>query len=196
MEEEGAYIRLLSHCWLHGSIPSDESLAVKLLGKGGFNLVITNVLSMFQPGPIPGQLVHERLEAERRKQADWREKSSAGGKKSAQKRWPKHADHKQLDIGSLQNGGNHSVTLQSADCSLLSASDTGKEPLKITELVASLSGRPAYQGIDVPREADKCLLWCEKNRKKFSVRRLITWLNRVDPPITGTQVQARLGANL
>ena len=34
LEEEGAYIRLLAHCWLHGSIPSDPDLIARLIGKG------------------------------------------------------------------------------------------------------------------------------------------------------------------
>jgi uncharacterized protein YdaU (DUF1376 family) len=84
LEEEGAYIRLLAHCWLHGSIPVDPVLAARLIGKGGCTLLASKVLPMFQPDPNdPSKLVHEQLEAERLKQEDWRMKSSKGGKKSA-----------------------------------------------------------------------------------------------------------------
>ena len=73
---------------------------------------------------------------------------------------------------------------------------TDNTPEGITALVASLASRPAYAGIDVAREADKCAVWCERNRKTFSERRLINWLNRVDAPMSGAGIQTRLGANL
>lgn len=128
LEEEGAYIRLLCHCWLAGSIPADEQLAIRLLGKGGINVDITTVLSMFQTGPKTGTLVHERLEAERRKQADWRDKSAEGGRNSAKKRVVKALDNQREDQGSLQNGTNQKATLQSAVCSLQSANNTPLPP--------------------------------------------------------------------
>lgn len=84
LEEEGAYIRLLCFCWVHGSIPSDPDRCARLIGKGGSTTLATTVLSMFQPDPLDSsKMIHDRLENERRKQSDWREKSSAGGKKSA-----------------------------------------------------------------------------------------------------------------
>jgi len=191
MEEEGAYIRLLCHCWLHGSIPADEQQAIKLLGKGGYNLAITTVLTMFQPGPEPGTLVHDRLEAERRKQANWRAKSVAGGQKSAEQRWHKPSDNQQLDKGCLPNGDNQTVTLQSAVCSLQSAKNTNTyvgrngAPDDAAWLL-SLASDPAYAGIDTATEVAKCRRWCETNRKQASRRRIVNWLNRVDKPIGQT----------
>ncbi len=86
LEEEGAYIRLLASCWQHGSVPSDPGQAARLIGKGASTTVAATVLAMFIPGETPGRLVHDRLEAERAKQAEWRRKSSLGGIKSGEVR--------------------------------------------------------------------------------------------------------------
>lgn len=86
LEEEGAYINLLCSCWQHGSIPADPVLAARLVGKGCSTTVATTVLTMFTPATEPGRLTHDRLEAEREKQAIWSKKSAAGGRKSAELR--------------------------------------------------------------------------------------------------------------
>jgi len=86
LEEEGAYCRLLWSCWQHGSIPSDPELAARLVGKGCSATVARVVLPMFEVPCGEGRLTHDRLEREREKQAEWRKKSSEGGKKSAEMR--------------------------------------------------------------------------------------------------------------
>ena len=86
LEEEGAYLRLLFSCWQHGSIPADPSQAARLIGKGASTTLATTVLTMFQASAEQGRMIHDRLERERSKQAEWRAKSSEGGKKSAEMR--------------------------------------------------------------------------------------------------------------
>jgi uncharacterized protein YdaU (DUF1376 family) len=87
LEEEGAYIHLVAYCWREGSIPADLDLLSRLC-KGASTTVLTVVTRCFQPHPDEGsRLVHKRLEEERMKQKEWRDKSSDGGKKSALKRW-------------------------------------------------------------------------------------------------------------
>ena len=86
LEEEGAYCRLLWSCWQHGSIPSDPELAARLVGKGCSTTVARVVLPMFEVACGDGRVTHDRLERERLKQAEWRAKSAAGGKKSAEMR--------------------------------------------------------------------------------------------------------------
>lgn len=88
---------------------------------------------MFQRGSA-GRLVHDRLEAERRKQDAWREKSQEGGYKGAKARWgnknaekrrrnatptpttekqvPLPIDGQPQELGCSQNGNDHSMTLQ------------------------------------------------------------------------------------
>ena len=126
--QEGAYIRLLCHAWNDPdcSIPDDDQQLAVLSrlgeewGKGGYNLV----KACFQPHPNkPHRLVNTRLLEERKKQEEWRAKSSLGGQKSAQTRWgtPDKSTTKKKNKGgykmvkpSLPNGGNQNVTLQSS----------------------------------------------------------------------------------
>ena len=49
LDEEGAYIRLLSYCWQHGTIPSDPAQAARLIGKGAS----TTLASTMQPPSQP-----------------------------------------------------------------------------------------------------------------------------------------------
>ena len=118
LEEEGAYINLLCSCWLHGSIPADPAMAARLVGKGCSATLATTVLTMFTPSSQAGRLVHERLERERLKQSDWREKSASGGRKSAELR--KGASTTLQPP--LANGINQKATLQSSVSSLQSSS--------------------------------------------------------------------------
>lgn len=84
LEEEGCYIRLMAFCWREGSIPSDLEKLSRLC-KGASTTVLGVVAQCFEVSPSSSsRLVHKRLEAERKKQAEWREKSSMGGKKGAE----------------------------------------------------------------------------------------------------------------
>jgi len=87
LDEEGAYIRALSFCWNHGSIPSDPEKLARLIGKGASTTLATTLATMFEPDSNdPSKLVHSRLNAERAKQDEWSRKSSEGGRKSAELR--------------------------------------------------------------------------------------------------------------
>ncbi|GEO03369.1 hypothetical protein AAE02nite_10330 [Adhaeribacter aerolatus] len=71
------------------SIPDNDELLARLtrMGQGWLDGGCHLVKDCFVPHPTKaGRLVNMRLLEERGKQAEWREKSSAGGKKSAQKR--------------------------------------------------------------------------------------------------------------
>jgi len=122
LEEEGAYINLLCSCWLHGSIPADPAMAARLVGKDCSASLATTVLTMFTPSSQAGRMVHERLERERLKQSDWREKSASGGRKSAELR--KGASTTVQPP--LANGINQKATLQSS--SMSSSSSTSLAP--------------------------------------------------------------------
>jgi uncharacterized protein YdaU (DUF1376 family) len=113
LEEEGAYINLLCSCWLHGSIPADPAMAARLVGKGCSATLATTVLTMFTPSSQAGRMVHDRLERERLKQSDWREKSASGGRKSAELR---KGGATTLQPPS-ENGTNQKATLQSSSTS-------------------------------------------------------------------------------
>jgi uncharacterized protein YdaU (DUF1376 family) len=132
LEEEGAYIRLLAYCWREGSIPADETLLSRLC-KGASTTVLRVVTACFQPcADRPDRLTHKRLDDEREKQAEWREKSAAGGRKSAEKRWakkpsmPSSLDSKSFDAeskGGYKGGTKGGVTLQSSSSSSRTSND-------------------------------------------------------------------------
>lgn len=79
--EVGAYILLLCHQWNRGSIPVEPERQQNV-AKGP---VSDHVRSKFKAGP-DGMLRNERLEVERKKQADYREKQRQKGILSAQAR--------------------------------------------------------------------------------------------------------------
>lgn len=93
--QEGAYIRLICYDWSNDGIPDDDNQLSSLsrLGEGWFKGGSTVVRKCFKQHPTKeGFLTNDRLEKEREKQRTWREKSSEGGKKSAETRKNKGKD--------------------------------------------------------------------------------------------------------
>lgn len=75
LAEEGAYRRLIDYCWLNGSIPSDPERLIRIIGKGATTAIAKVCISMFSPHPDkPERLIHDRLEVERQKQEETRQK--------------------------------------------------------------------------------------------------------------------------
>ena len=83
LEEEGVYIRLLSYCWQNGSVPKDPEQAARLVGKGASTTVVASVLRLFQATQNPQELTHFDLQQQKERLTQWKEKSAAGGRKSA-----------------------------------------------------------------------------------------------------------------
>lgn len=84
--EECAYRRLIDYCWINGSVPKCPKRAAVLVGKRVSSVAIKKALSMFIPHPEkPEELIHERLEQEREKQATTKKKR----KEAADARWAK-----------------------------------------------------------------------------------------------------------
>jgi len=92
--EEGAYIRLLAIAWMQPDcgLPDDDTqlAALSRLGddwnKGGIS-VVKGCFKKYN-----GRLYNERLLQERKKQDDWKNKSSEGGKLGAKARWRNKLD--------------------------------------------------------------------------------------------------------
>jgi uncharacterized protein YdaU (DUF1376 family) len=206
LEEEGAYMRLLCYCWIQGHLPADPEKLSRLIGKGGTTTLATVVAAMFKKDPGNAErLIHDRLEEERVKQAEWAKKSSLGGKASAAARNQPKGGSTTLqpnEQGWLPNGANQKPTLQSSSSSssselLETVSKTlgeraGKpaptakaKPMSDDEWLAKLSADPAYAGIDVPMQHHKMRNWCDVNRKEPTRRRFVNWLNRCDKPMGG-----------
>jgi hypothetical protein len=70
---------------------------------------------------------------------------------------------------------------------------TVKTTLTDAQWIDSLIASPAYTGIDVRRELAKCENWCNTNRKQFSRRRFVNWLNRCEAPLAVTSAQLPAG---
>lgn len=162
LEEEGAYIRLVASCWQHGSIPSDPEQAARLIGKGASTTLATNVLTMFKPSTEPGRMIHDRLEHQRTEQEAWREKSAAGGRKSAEIRKgggkggstvvkppyqpngntptpsPSPTPSPEVQEG---NGASNLQTLRTRLCRLYSRSDTDRWSYEEEHALAQVSTR-------------------------------------------------------
>ena len=85
----GAYVRLMCHEWLEGSLPDDPAMLARLACEpaAAFAPMWELFGSKFTAHPtLYGRLIHPRLQKEREKQAEWRAKSSKGGKASAEAR--------------------------------------------------------------------------------------------------------------
>lgn len=96
-EEEGHYIRLCGLCWKEGALPSNREEVQSLLKKPCSTL--DKILKCFYINPKnDSQLLHKRLEKERKKQKAWRIKSAKGGRKS---RKPKELEIKKNDKGGV-----------------------------------------------------------------------------------------------
>ncbi|BCU79623.1 hypothetical protein [Luteolibacter sp. LG18] len=99
-------------------------------GKGAATEVIETVRACFIPDPEnPARLIHPRLEEERGKQREWREKSAEGGRKSAAKRRENVATKSVVKPAKAAKGGaKGGSTLQSSSSSSSSEDITPLPP--------------------------------------------------------------------
>jgi hypothetical protein len=52
------------------------------------------------------------------------------------------------------------------------------------EVIAMYKDDPTYEGIDVAKEAGKCLNYYRAKGKQFTEQKFVNWLNRAEKPIT------------
>lgn len=144
-EERGIYITLLSICWIQGSIPADQTKILRLLPNPIPPSLPKIVMDRFTPLPEkPDRLVNNRLEKERKKQSDFREKKSNSGKKGAESRWKKEQN----------NDGTAIVSPMAKNGSLSSSSSSSSSsPLKPSEI----SEKSQTKNQDLQPLWDKCL---------------------------------------
>lgn len=98
LDEFGAYMRLLCHAWIEGSIPSDPTRLARLLGVGGakFAAVWPAVAPCWEASEVePGRLIQSRQERQRAEQlarsALQAERGARGGKSRVSNKTPKPA---------------------------------------------------------------------------------------------------------
>lgn len=96
LEQKGAYIDLLCHCWIQGAIPANPD-ALAHVFRAMSRESAQQVLDCFLPGKVNDSLVHPRLEKERIKQEKFRKKARVYGR-----------------LGGLKKAQNHYVDLKRA----------------------------------------------------------------------------------
>lgn len=83
----GCYIRLLCYCWIDGSLPSDTLMIARMSGYKGRQWASIWVQLEVCFTAHDGRWIHPRIERERQKQAEYRERKrlagSAGGRQKA-----------------------------------------------------------------------------------------------------------------
>jgi uncharacterized protein YdaU (DUF1376 family) len=92
LEQRGAYITLLCYCWREGSIPADMGLLGRLCAVDGqaMTTLWPGLKSCFiEADGDASRLLNPRLEIERRKQDEHRQKLSEAGKAGANSTWGK-----------------------------------------------------------------------------------------------------------
>lgn len=93
LQERGAYITLLSLCWIEGSLPAELERLARLCGSPltAFRRFWRALEPCFRPDTRnPDRLIHPRLEREREKQQEYQRRQSDRGKAGAESRWHKH----------------------------------------------------------------------------------------------------------
>jgi len=191
-EEVGGYVLLLCYAWQdpHGSIPSDdESLRVLSRVKGD----LSRLKSCFTEKR--GRLHNKRLAQELEKV---KEKSDAA-KRSIAIRWNsvRNTNVQRTKYSSQSESQSQSESELQSDSESETQSESEKKnvvhavrvlrkpspPISDEDWILSLQRNPTYAGVDVTRELGKCRTWCETNRKPFSRRRFVNWINRAERPL-------------
>ena len=97
--EKGMYIDLMCFCWNEGSLPLDTDTLARLL-----HLPLPRFTKLWENSPLrqcffvadDGRMHHKRLDAERAKQAAYRQAQSEKGKKGGR---PKAVEKPRLAVG-------------------------------------------------------------------------------------------------
>lgn len=86
----GAYIDLLCHCWIEGSIPACSTQCARIVGieQSAFESLWSELCACFSEHPErAGRMIQERMERERRFAEGRRKSRSDRGKRAASARW-------------------------------------------------------------------------------------------------------------
>jgi hypothetical protein len=87
------------------------------------------------------------------------------------------------EIGGSETEESRDREETEAEGNAVQVSKKPSPPLSDEEWVLSLEGNDTYKDLPVRMELGKCKTWCETNRKTFSRRRFINWLNRAERPM-------------
>lgn len=192
-EQVGVYIKLLCRAWINGGLPNDDTMLARLgdvdldtwkswyrgVDKGGYKGGYHLVIGGFQPDDKNHKrIVHPRMEEERQKLQNWKEKSSLGGKKSAAKRWGSNSritDKGGYNMvkGSCNHRGNSTSTSTSTKYPPL-------PPLKKGEELCVLLKQKRYTRMSAAKKRTTRIEWPLDERMKlladcFNRRHTTAW---------------------
>jgi len=181
--EEGVYIRLISFCWIHGSIPS-EIEKIKRLLKNGSNHSATTlepILRCFQTDGNGG-LVHKRLEKEREKQEKWKKKSKKGGLQTQENKRNLKGGSTMVD-DCLQPKSNtlFSSSSSSSSLNLKDISLNSKEDKVVASFILSEKNKlhPTHKPPDLKKWANTIRLMREQDaRTHEEIKTVFAWVMR------------------
>jgi uncharacterized protein YdaU (DUF1376 family) len=163
LEEQGAYVRLLCHQWLEGSVPAEIPALARLCGVAPAKMkrLWVCIAPKFQATP-DGRLVNERLERARKDTEEWKATQAEAGRRGAEKRWAAHAEQDRQPMPTpMAKNSTASVTAsekKKASLSKKSLPEDWTPNEKHRKLAAELR-------VDVELEAVKFRDWAVANAK-------------------------------
>ena len=212
LEQEGAYIHLLAHCWESedcGLPDDDKQLAIlSRMGERWFSESAA-VKECFVGHPTrKGRLINSRLYRYRKELRGKQRERAASGRKGANSRWKTASKEygSAIEEPMAKHGSSSSSSSSSSSAASLKrekrAVSTSSSPasgvLRLSLLpddafIAELKQDPAYQGLDIDREVGKLQAWLLTPKgagKQLTRQRLVNWLNRADRPMVALSAQA------
>jgi uncharacterized protein YdaU (DUF1376 family) len=155
MQERGVYITLICHAW-QSPLPSDIAHLARICGTplAAFRKLWPSLAVCFRPHPDdPGVLIHPRLERERLKQVEFRQRQSDRGKASgAARRKPHKPDMNagsipvQPDLNAGSTGSQPKPVELLSSSSLVSSSLVSSQTPSLAVVPGTRSKRPIFTG--------------------------------------------------
>lgn len=188
-EEEGAYIRLLAHCWDSEdcAIPGDDKSLAKLSRLGerwlsdGSAIAERNLVrECFIAHPTkPGWLTNKKLLETKEKILDSSNERVVAGRKGAKTRWKTQKEKESLSHSSAiaQPIATDSILNLKLESKL--KEEKSKKPrilLSDEDWMAQLKANPIYTGIDLDHEWRKASAWYPEHHRKLTRAAFINWL--------------------
>ena len=145
-EEVGAYTRLLAQSWDRDGLPNDP-VRLSIMAGAIAQASLGHVLCKFRLYP-DGKLRNDRLEAERAKQVEYRQKQASKGRSGASKRWPDSRGHSRGHSTSTGSAITQGMPVGIPRDSIPSPSPDGETE----EASASLASPPSVKTIATPEQ--------------------------------------------
>jgi uncharacterized protein YdaU (DUF1376 family) len=154
-EQSGAYLHLLMHCWRVGAPPdNDVTLAqITRLPLRAWKAHRETIAAFFSVSA--GAWHHKRVEAERKKTAEVKERYSERGQKAAAKRWSKDATSNASSMQEACNGHGNSQSHTSIEVISPvgdSSAEPTEEPLTVEEVVGAWNETAQRLGLAVVKK--------------------------------------------